>query len=286
MLSNTFFAQFLQDPKTTLIFFLLAFPGRVMALSVHEFAHAWVANRCGDPTARLMGRMTINPLKHLDPLGTLLMLVMGFGWAKPVPVNPLHYKNYRRDDLLVSIAGVTMNMIMFLLSMLVMFAILAATVARAPMLTETWSATAPDVYRTVYGGEQVLVFPEDGGHVYVTIANAALALPFISDVITDIYGAVPGYLYQMLCYFAMVNLGLCVFNLIPMPPLDGYHVLNDLVLKKNLFANPYTARMCYMVLVVLILTGTLGRGLGWVDGKILDGVCQLARMGRGALGLA
>jgi len=286
LLSNTFFAQFLRDPKTTLIFFLLAFPGRVMALSVHEFAHAWVANRCGDPTARLMGRMTINPLKHLDPLGTLLMLVMGFGWAKPVPVNPLHYKNYRRDDLLVSIAGVTMNMIMFLLSMLVMFAILVVTVARAPMLADVWRSDMPNVYRSVEDGQQALVFLEGGEYYYIIISRAALMLPYISDVITGIYGAVPGYLYQMLCYFAMVNLGLCVFNLIPMPPLDGYHVLNDLVLKKNLFANPYTARMCYMVLVVLILTGTLGRGLGWVDGKILDGVCQLARMGMGALGLA
>ena len=101
--------EFFRDPKGMLIFFLLAFPGRIMALSLHEFAHAWMANRCGDPTAKLMGRLTVNPAKHLDPLGTVLMLVVGFGWAKPVPVNPRNFRNPRWDDLKVSLAGVTMK---------------------------------------------------------------------------------------------------------------------------------------------------------------------------------
>ena len=86
----------LSDPRGTLIFLLLALPGRLLALSCHEAAHAYVANRCGDPTARLMGRMTLNPFKHLDPIGALCMLIFGFGWAKPVPINTRYFKNPRR----------------------------------------------------------------------------------------------------------------------------------------------------------------------------------------------
>ena len=127
--------EFFRDPKGMLIFFLLAFPGRILALSLHEFAHAWVANRCGDPTAKMMGRMTVNPLKHLDPLGTILMLVVGFGWAKPVPVNPRNYRNYRRDDLKVSLAGVTMNLLLSLLGQVLMFLLLAAAIRAAASAT-------------------------------------------------------------------------------------------------------------------------------------------------------
>ena len=101
------FDQFLFDPRGTLLILLIALPGRLLAISAHEAAHGWVADRCGDPTARLMGRVTLNPLKHFDVVGTLCMLVFGFGWAKPVPVNPLNFRNYRRDDLKVALAGVT-----------------------------------------------------------------------------------------------------------------------------------------------------------------------------------
>ena len=84
--------EILADPKGVLLIFLLALPGRLLAISAHESAHAWVANRCGDPTARLMGRISLNPLKHLDPVGLLMMVLFGFGWAKPVPVNPLNFR--------------------------------------------------------------------------------------------------------------------------------------------------------------------------------------------------
>ena len=79
----SYITSFFEDPKGMLIFLLLALPGRVMALSFHEWAHAYIANKCGDPTARAMGRMTLNPAKHLDPLGTIMMLLLGFGWANP-----------------------------------------------------------------------------------------------------------------------------------------------------------------------------------------------------------
>ncbi|NLC81147.1 MAG: site-2 protease family protein, partial [Lentisphaerae bacterium] len=114
--------NFFSDPKGMLIFLLLAMPGRLLALSAHEFAHAWMANRAGDSTARLLGRMTINPIKHIDPIGFILMMVAGFGWAKPVPVNPLNYQKYRRDDLRVSMAGIAMNLMLFVSGLIVMYA--------------------------------------------------------------------------------------------------------------------------------------------------------------------
>ena len=128
----TYLDSFLSDPVGVLVIFLLAFPGRILALSAHEYAHAWVADRCGDHTARQLGRLTLNPFAHLDPLGAILMILVGFGWAKPVPVNPLNYRNYRKDDLKVSLAGVTMNLMLFALSMLAMFGIVAATLKRIP----------------------------------------------------------------------------------------------------------------------------------------------------------
>ncbi|MFZ2024784.1 MAG: site-2 protease family protein [Microgenomates group bacterium] len=83
----------------------------VFALTIHEFAHAWVSDRLGDPTARLMGRLTLNPKAHLDPIGTLMILFASFGWAKPVPFDPFNLKNPRRDTMLISLAGPVANLL-------------------------------------------------------------------------------------------------------------------------------------------------------------------------------
>ena len=82
----------------------------VIGITVHEFAHAWVANRFGDPTAKMQGRVSLNPLDHLDPVGTILFLIIGFGWGKPVPTNP-HYLRHRQDELKVAIAGIVANLL-------------------------------------------------------------------------------------------------------------------------------------------------------------------------------
>ena len=267
--------EFFRDPKGMMIFFLLAFPGRILALSLHEFAHAWVANQCGDPTAKNLGRMTINPLKHLDPLGTVLMLVVGFGWAKPVPVNPRNYRNPRRDDLLVSLAGVTMNLLMFLLSMAIMIALVAMALGRVP--AGNLSTTGVQVFRMNYQGADALIFPAE--NTYVPLTQLLNNLPYYpaDTLIKPVFGSVAGNLYQMLGYFCMTNLVLCLFNLLPIPPLDGYHVLNDLILRKGqLFADPQTARIASTVLFVLVLTGVVGRGIGWLDAKILTGAGHVA----------
>ena len=245
-----YFDEFLSDPKGMLVFFLLAFPGRILALSLHEFAHAWVANRCGDPTAKMLGRLTVNPLKHLDPLGTLLMLLLGFGWARPVPVNPRNYRNYRRDDLKVSVAGVTMNLCMFCLGLALMFAFLVLAIRRD---SSGSAAYLPMLFRQ-YDYYNVAIFQ-----------------------VGESFGEIGGYAFRMLYYFTVTNLVLAVFNLLPVPPLDGYHVLNDLVLRRRqLFASPRTARIASAALFALCFTGVVGRVLGWVDTQVLTAAGKLA----------
>jgi Zn-dependent protease len=91
---------------------LLLAPPILIALTFHEYAHAYIANRLGDPTARLMRRLTLNPLAHLDPLGTVMLFIAKFGWAKPVPVDPQYFRNPHRDMLLVALAGPASNIIL------------------------------------------------------------------------------------------------------------------------------------------------------------------------------
>lgn len=96
--------NFLPDPP-----FIIAV---LVALTVHEYAHGWVAHQLGDPTAKYEGRLTFNPLAHIDPIGAVMFLLVGFGWGKPVPVNPRYFKHYRRDTALVSIAGPVSNLLL------------------------------------------------------------------------------------------------------------------------------------------------------------------------------
>ncbi len=91
---------------------ILMLPGIIMGLSFHEFAHAWMSDKLGDPTPRRQGRVTLNPMAHIDWIGFLTLLLVGFGWGKPVQIDPGYYKHRRRDEFLVAIAGVTMNLIL------------------------------------------------------------------------------------------------------------------------------------------------------------------------------
>jgi len=167
------------------IFKLIAF---VFAISVHESAHAWTANRCGDPTARMLGRVTLNPIKHIDPVGTVLMPLIAYishipmlGWAKPTPVNPRNFKNPVKDDILTSVAGPVSN---FLIASIAVVLLVAISLSSAS------------------GRELVHGLP------YGRLIDTSLT-PFC-----------------LLIYdFMTINVVLGVFNLIPVPPLDGSHVL-------------------------------------------------------------
>lgn len=243
------FDQFLFDPRGTLLILLIALPGRLLAISAHEAAHGWVADRCGDPTARLMGRVTLNPLKHFDVVGTLCMLVFGFGWAKPVPVNPLNFRNYRRDDLKVALAGVTMNLTLFLGGCVILYAMIGLALAQIPFAENA-----------MYASQDLLRFNADGvaalwtGNGWYRVADL-LQYPWACQevLIAPVFGETVRYLYQMVYYFITSNLVLAIFNLIPIPPLDGYHVLNDLILKRPLFADQ-RAQVIGMVLLFVFVS--------------------------------
>lgn len=189
-----------EDPVSGIIIMLIQVASILGALILHEVAHAYVALKCGDPTAKMLGRLSLNPSRHLDPIGTAMMLLLGVGFAKPVPINPRNFRNYRRDDLLVSLAGIVMNMLLFLVSGFLM-------VLSTRMLTEA-SGT----------GLQVLY-----------------------------------YVQAFFRHFSTLNLGLALFNLLPISPLDGYHVLNDIILKGRLQLTPDMFRLFQLGLMALLV---------------------------------
>ena len=118
MFSNitSIFQNLRTDPGGTIIYLIMFTAGILFSLIIHECAHGYVALKCGDPTAKMMGRLTLDPRKHLDPIGTICMLFLRIGWAKPVPINPRNFRHYRRDYILVSIAGIAVNLLMLFLS--------------------------------------------------------------------------------------------------------------------------------------------------------------------------
>ena len=211
----------LSDPAGYLRNVLLLLPAILPALILHECAHGWVAYRLGDPTAKMLGRLSLDPRKHLDPLGTACLVFLGLGWAKPVPINPRNFRKPRRDDFLVSIAGVTTNFILFLIGYLV------------------WHL----IY--IYG-----------------------------DYSFFEYNSIPNILMEILVNFFSINLSLAIFNLIPIPPLDGYHVMNDLILRRPLFATQQSAMIGRVIMLALLWTGYLGRGLSYAANWVAGGVSE------------
>jgi len=232
------------DLRTFIIQMLLSILPFLLALSAHEAAHAWVADRCGDPTARYLGRLTLNPLAHVDPIGFLMLFVVGFGWAKPVPVNPNNYRHFRRDDIKVSLAGITANLLLFVIGCLVMFGMVAFAINKLP----AGSLTGSDIS---------LVFLNPGSYGY--------------GLIVSLFGDIFGYVYLMFYILVRINMVLAVLNILPVPPLDGYHVLNDLVLRRPLFAPQRAAMIGQIVLIALIFTGALDKVFSTVTGGAMTG---------------
>ena len=262
------FSSISADPLAFIKSLLITLPGVLLALSIHECAHGWVAERCGDDTARYMGRITLNPMKHIDPMGFLCMLLVGFGWAKPVPVNPLKYKNYRADDLKVSLAGITANLCLFFVCFIAMSAIFIGALSKlgygSSLGMNEEFATA--VFRSAYAMSEAVIEPAFGKAVSV--------------------------LYQMIVNCMFINLSLAVFNLIPLPPLDGYHVLNDLVLHQDLFAQRRTQQIAGMVLLGLIMLGNVSPKLdiisiviGGVRSGVIGSLSVLSRIVAQAIGV-
>lgn len=222
LLSNIF-----SDPTGTIIQVLLSLPGLLLALCAHEAAHGYAAYRCGDPTAKILGRVTLNPAKHLDPVGTVCMLFLRIGWAKPVPVNPRNFRNPRRDDLIVSLAGITANLLMFAIGCIAMY--IPLTLALRELGGQYVDCT--QFYQWAFG---------------------------MSEMVLETHGSTLYYLYEIIVNFCMINLSLACFNLLPIPPLDGYHVLNDLVLRNtDPFATQRAMRIGQAIILLIVFVPQL-----------------------------
>lgn len=171
-----------------ILFQLIVF---LFAISVHESAHAWMANRRGDPTARMLGRISLNPIKHIDPVGTVLMPLIAaiahipvIGWAKPTPVDPRNFQNPVLDDILTAVVGPISNFVV---------------AAGATLVLIVVKHSSPFASQVVFG------LPLG----WVSLQSDSLLVPFCF------------FIYELL----LINVVLAVFNLIPVPPLDGSHVI-------------------------------------------------------------
>jgi len=166
--------------------------GLIIAITIHEFSHAFTADQLGDPTPRSLGRLSLNPLVHLDPLGTLMLFIAHFGWGKPIPIDPYNFKNPKRDELLVALSGPASN--------LVLAFVLKISLRLLPQIS-----------------------------------------PFIFPII-------------------LVNISLAVFNLLPLPPLDGSKIfLNLLPVDTGANWEDDLNRFGPILLFILFFTGTLGK---------------------------
>ena len=196
-----------------------------ISFSFHEFMHAWVADRLGDSTPRMYGRVTLNPMAHLDPMGTILLLLVGFGWGKPVVYNPSRLsrlKSRKLMNIMVTLAGVTGNFIIALVSMCIISLIMLLT------------------------GFPTMVPIVD----VITYINAGMSgmpgVPF--------YAAIFCYLFY---YTFMFSMSLLAFNLLPIPPLDGFHFWEHLLPVKVTYSEWFKKFAQYgpMVLMILIILG-------------------------------
>lgn len=185
---------------------ILIIPAILIAFTVHEYAHAKMADKLGDKTPRFQGRLTLNPVNHIDPIGFIMILILGFGWAKPVETNPRAFKNYYKDDLKVSIAGPISNLVTAL------------------------------IFALIYGFIANHIFIGDFGQKVNTIMF--LVLYILRRVVE-------------------INTLLFLFNLLPIPGLDGFHVLKDLFSKFFYKFSDiiYGYQMVILVLLIVPLPG-------------------------------
>ena len=215
------------DIRSYIIQLLLSLPIILLALSLHETAHGYVAYKLGDPTARNLGRLTLNPVKHLDPIGFLCMLLAGFGWANPVPINSRNFKNPRRDIALTSIAGPVSNLILAFIF--------------------------------------VVIFRFSYEPIMMNMFNAQLTgNTFLADVLQ--------YTYIFIYLAIQMNITLAVFNLLPIPPLDGSKILYTFLPPKTYFKIAPYERYISLAFMLLLLTGFISPLLSTVTEYIMNGM--------------
>lgn len=206
------------DIKLAIAQLLLTLPIVFLSLSVHETAHGYVAYKLGDPTARNLGRLTLNPIKHLDLFGTLCMVLFGFGWAKPVPINTRYFKKPKRDMALTGMAGPVSNLLLA-----VGFALVLKLV--------------------------------------IYIFNFVPETAFTADLLY--------WTWVFLSLGVQLNVTLMVFNLLPIPPLDGSRLLFAFLPTKAYFKMMQYERYIYIVFLVLLAIGVLDAPISFLSDLVL-----------------
>jgi Zn-dependent protease len=191
-------------------------------LPLHECAHGWIAYKLGDNTAKYSGRLTLNPLPHIDPMGALFILLFGFGWAKPVPVDPRNFKNPKRGMAITALAGPVSNL-------------LAALV---------------------------------GGFLYVALGLFGGGMPYFLFMALDLF----------LSYYIIINVSLAVFNLLPLPPLDGSRILGAFLSDRALSKYYQYERYIMLGLMLLLFLGVLDAPLGFLQERLMQGVMYFAKL--------
>lgn len=182
---------------------IIALPGIVIGLSFHEFAHAVVAYKLGDMTPKIQGRVTVNPIAHIDPFGFATLFLAGFGWGRAVEINPYNFKHRKRDELLVSFAGVTMNLFI------------------AVVFTMIYKILAVNINPYTFQGADILML--------------------------------------IIYYIVYINIVLMIFNLLPIPPLDGFSIVTELfdLRRQTWYWTVYNNG--FMILMIFVVTGFTGR---------------------------
>ena len=207
--------------QDTILKVIVMIPGMLIAFTFHEYAHAYVADKLGDKTPRFQGRLTLNPISHIDPIGFIAVLVFNFGWAKPVQTNPSAYKNYHKDDLKVSLAGPIANFLVAIIVALIL-------------------------------------------GIYVRFAVGILP------------SALANVLYSMIFMTLVININIGLFNLIPIPGLDGFSLLRDL--SPSTFYKYEEKFYQYQMLIMLGFIFVGGKIIAIPAGIIRDALLSLASL--------
>lgn len=205
------FTGFLENITSQLQSMLYVAPVILLAIVCHEYAHGWMSDRLGDPTPRMSGRLTLNPFRHLDFMGTICLLLFHVGWANPVPINPAYYKDRKKGIIYVSLAGPVANFIL----------------------------------------------------AYLSLFIEGLLVKFGSS-----FSVVIWVMCQFCHYSAVINIGLALFNLVPIPPLDGSKVAGEL---SQWATEQYLKYQKYwrIILLLLVVTGVLSKPLGLLNDSII-----------------
>ena len=191
-----------------LMWFIAGIPGILIAMVVHEYSHARVAVAMGDMTPRLMGRLTLNPKAHIDPIGLLMLFIVHFGWAKPVMVNPRNFRDMRKGEVLVALAGPASNLVVAFLTI---------------------------VFMLLY---------------------ARLGLPTTDGFFT------------VMDYLVIININFALFNILPLPPLDGSRVLMTVLPGRWAYEIMRLERYTFIILIALFVIGPFGKLLAMASWKI------------------